>query len=733
MAKTQEINPEDLIALYFRDMGAADRVFSDAREERKAFFRFADLLCALRLIHEEDASPVSFDRVGSLLRNLSLAGTLEPRGKAAFGARERLRGVWEQLLGKSAALPLGRILNDGRLLPLEKTAFLLAFCIQRNRKYERIFGELQDEGEGILLPTAGLVSDLGRLFLTAEESDPAVLYRSGSFLNRILLSPVRIPEGLSVLSVPLKVNRQAYFHALGEDAGPGILDSFADVRLPEKEDFLCHPGLFRELREICDGLREYREPGIIYLEGEKGSGRCFLAEQYAAASGRKLLSVSGQGLFDSEERAPGRAVREILSRCTLKNEILFVEELPSAPADRGLSRKILSELSAGLPVFFAGGENFREELFPDDALVRLLQVPFPDMKTQRVLWTRFAEELEIRFGEDVEISHLVSKYSMTPGRIRRTLESARLHAGNQDGRRVVSRQLLERALRGSSTMSFGEYASKLDPVFGWEDLQLPEESRSILLKAMDRIRLKSVVYEDYGFSKKLPYGNGVSIVLYGPPGTGKTMTARVLAKELGLDIYRIDLSQVANKYIGESEKTLGKIFDTAKYSNAILFFDEADSLFAKRTEVKDSNDRHANAETAYLLQKIEEYAGVSILATNVFSNFDEAFRRRMTFLVPVRWPDETERLALWKKTFPAETPLAPDVDFDFYARQAELTGSGIKAAALSAAFRAARENRPVTHRDILEGIADEYRKSGRTPAAGTEDMPGGLRHGREPE
>lgn len=733
MARLPETDPGDLISFYFEDPGKEHTVFHNAGEERQAFCRFVDLLCAILFIHEEAGTPLSLGRVGSLFRTEGTAELLKPRDRQEFPERERLRGIFEDLLKRSADLPLGKVLNDSRLLPLERTAFLLSFLVQRNRKYERLFGELQDQEEGAAMPTAGFVSDVGRLFLTEEENDASVLLRRGSFLNRILLSPVRIPEGLSVLSVPLKVNRQAYFHALGEDAGPGILDSFADVRRPEKEGFLCHPGLFRELREICDGLREYREPGIIYLEGEKGSGRCFLAEQYAAASGQKLLSVSGQGLFDSEERAPGRAVREILSRCTLKNELLFVEELPSAPADRGLSREILSELSAGLPVFFAGGENFREELFPDDALVRLLQVPFPDMKTQRVLWTRFAEELGIRFGEDVEISHLVSKYSMTPGRIRRTLESARLHAGNQDGRRIVSRQLLERALRGSSTMSFGEYASKLDPVFDWEDLQLPEESRSILLKAMDRIRLKSVVYEDYGFSKKLPYGNGVSIVLYGPPGTGKTMTARVLAKELGLDIYSIDLSQVANKYIGESEKTLGKIFDTAKYSNAILFFDEADSLFAKRTEVKDSNDRHANAETAYLLQKIEEYAGVSILATNVFSNFDEAFRRRMTFLVPVRWPDETERLALWKKTFPAETPLAPDVNFDFYARQAELTGSGIKAAALSAAFRAARENRPVAHRDILEGIADEYRKSGRTPAAGTEDMPGGLRHGREPE
>ena len=203
------------------------------------------------------------------------------------------------------------------------------------------------------------------------------------------------------------------------------------------------------------------------------------------------------------------------------------------------------------------------------------------------------------------------------------------------------------------------------------------------------------------------------------PRTDMATCAKEFEEATGAGIYFLlcekENTNEESVYIGESEKTLGKIFDTAKYSNAILFFDEADSLFAKRTEVKDSNDRHANAETAYLLQKIEEYAGVSILATNVFSNFDEAFRRRMTFLVPIRWPDETERLELWKKTFPPETPLSADVDLPFYAKEAELTGSAIKAAALSAAFRAAKEKRPVCHQDILEGIADEYRKSGRTP------------------
>ena len=192
------------------------------------------------------------------------------------------------------------------------------------------------------------------------------------------------------------------------------------------------------------------------------------------------------------------------------------------------------------------------------------------------------------------------------------------------------------------------------------------------------------------------------------------MAAQVVARELGLDIYRIDLSQIESKYIGETSKNLGRIFEAARYSNAILFFDEADALFAKRTEVSDSNDRHANAETAYLLQKIEEYSGVSILATNVFNNFDDAFKRRMTFLIPLRWPEEAERLRLWKSIFPAETPLAKDVDLAYCAKIEDMTGSSIKTAAVAAAYKAAREHRAVTQQDIMTAIGDEYRKKGRT-------------------
>ena len=191
------------------------------------------------------------------------------------------------------------------------------------------------------------------------------------------------------------------------------------------------------------------------------------------------------------------------------------------------------------------------------------------------------------------------------------------------------------------------------------------------------------------------------------------MAAQVLARELGLDIYRIDLSQIGSKYIGETEKNLGRVFDAARFSNAVLFFDEADALFTKRTDVSNSNDKYANAETAYLLQKIEEYSGVSILATNVMQNFDNAFKRRMTFMIPIERPDEATRLQLWQKVFPKEAPLEADIDFTVYAKVAELTGSNIKSAALAAAYRGAAQHRKITNQDLIEAVDFEYRRTGR--------------------
>ena len=710
----------EIIDLYFGETDGT--AFADAQEQWRRWSRFVDLLCAILLLQREAEPPAALDLIGCLPQHTELALSLEPHEENLFSGWERLREIFFLLRakslpesGNSAILPMSRFLSEGLLEPVEWMAFLMAFCVHRSRKYEQVFRLLQTQDTGMAVPTVGLVCDLCSLFLTKEENSYALLLNPDRFLHKRLLAGIQLPEGFSYLCEPLSLNRQAYFFALGEDTGLGRLSAFAEERHCKRESaYICCDRLLESLKEIYAGSRDLQEEGIVFLEGEDGSGRTFLMEQLAAAEGKDLLIASAEILFAGSGEQALEGLREILCRCFFRRELLYIRDFPTEEKERDAAFAILSFLRSEMPLFFIGGRQYREKAFPKKTRISMLTVPFPDMQAQKMFWELFAKELDIHFEEDVEIDHLVSKYSMTPGRIKGILRTARLHAQNDKGEMRIGRQELEQAIRGSSVKRFGEYATKLETAFTWEDLQLAKDSERELLLAMDRIRLKSVVAEEYGFGRKLPYGNGTSIVLYGPPGTGKTMTAQVLAKELGLDIYRIDLSQVESKYIGETEKSLGKIFEAAKYSNAILFFDEADSLFAKRTEVKDSNDRHANTETAYLLQKIEEYGGVSILATNVFSNFDEAFRRRMTFLIPLRWPDEHERLLLWQKIFPEETPLADDVRFGYYAKVGELTGSAIKAAAVSAAYRAARDHRPVSHQDILNAIGDEYKKSGRS-------------------
>jgi SpoVK/Ycf46/Vps4 family AAA+-type ATPase len=219
---------------------------------------------------------------------------------------------------------------------------------------------------------------------------------------------------------------------------------------------------------------------------------------------------------------------------------------------------------------------------------------------------------------------------------------------------------------------------------------------------------------EWGFDRKLSFGKGVNALFAGPSGTGKSMAAEIVAGELGLDLYRIDLSGVVSKYIGETEQNLDRVFRAAEGSNAILFFDEADALFGKRSEVRDSHDRYANIEISYLLQKMEEYEGVAILATNLRQNLDESFVRRLAFTIHFPFPDEADRRRIWSGIWPAEAPLARDVDPDFLSRQFKLTGGNIKNIALAAAFLAAQNGGMVTMSHLLQATRREFQKLGKT-------------------
>ena len=254
-------------------------------------------------------------------------------------------------------------------------------------------------------------------------------------------------------------------------------------------------------------------------------------------------------------------------------------------------------------------------------------------------------------------------------------------------------------------------AQRLDPKATWNDLVLPDEEMNMLHQLAEQVGQRSKVYEDWGFASKMNRGLGINALFAGESGTGKTMAAEVIANSMRLNLYRIDLSAVVSKYIGETEKNLRRLFDAAEDGGALLFFDEADALFGKRSEVKDSHDRYANIEINYLLQRMEAYRGIAILASNMKSALDAAFTRRLRFIVNFPFPGSVERKLIWQKTFPANTPIE-ELDYERLARF-NLTGGSIHTITLNAAFRAAQENTPVSMQLVLNAVRTEYRKMDR--------------------
>jgi SpoVK/Ycf46/Vps4 family AAA+-type ATPase len=279
--------------------------------------------------------------------------------------------------------------------------------------------------------------------------------------------------------------------------------------------------------------------------------------------------------------------------------------------------------------------------------------------------------------------------------------------------RPLQTEDLFRAARFHSGHHLAELAHKIEPRYRWDDLVLPETQMEMLREMVNMVQSRPLVLDEWGLGRKLTAGMGVSALFSGPPGTGKTLAAQIMANQLGIDLYRIDLSTVVSKYVGETEKNLERIFTEASQSNAILFFDEADTIFGKRSEVKDAHDRYANIEVGYLLQRMEGYNGVSILATNLRANLDEAFTRRLQFVVDFPFPQAAERQRIWQTLLPPGVPCAADVDFRVLAQRFELSGGAIRNILVSAAYLAADNGQLVTMAHLLHGVRRELQKMGR--------------------
>lgn len=343
----------------------------------------------------------------------------------------------------------------------------------------------------------------------------------------------------------------------------------------------------------------------------------------------------------------------------------------------------------------------------------ILKLPMPDTMQRIAIWRYCLEREGIETDEDIDIEDIADCHALSYSSVKRICRQAResMDAAASD---KLTRAQLQELLFKLDTSDFEHLATEVPARYTWDDIYIEASQKKRLKAACDRYRLRGRIGDKWGINKKNAYGNAVILLMYGPPGTGKTMAAQAIANEVMTPLYRVDVSQIFSKYIGETQKNLSRIFDEAARRNVVLFFDEADALFTRRTEIKDSHDKYANSDTSFLLQKVEEYNGISILATNNFQSFDPAFMRRLSYVVRFERPDEDTRRAMWENMLPAEVPMAKDIDYDFLASQfKELTGSNIKSILLTAAYFAGAEGRSVGMMDIILATRYEYEKLGR--------------------
>jgi hypothetical protein len=325
----------------------------------------------------------------------------------------------------------------------------------------------------------------------------------------------------------------------------------------------------------------------------------------------------------------------------------------------------------------------------------------PTAGEQRAIWQSLLADIPVLVNG--QVNDLVAQFSLTAPAIRASVHEA-LTAGEEQAPEVR----LWNACRSQARLRLDDLAQRIEPAAAWDDLVLPVADKSLLREVAAQIAQRALVYEAWGFAEKVTRGLGISAMFSGPSGTGKTMAAEVLANELQLDLYRIDLASVVSKYIGETEKNLRRVFDAAEDSGAILFFDEADALFGKRSEVKDSHDRYANIEVSYLLQRMEAYRGLAVLATNLKGAVDAAFLRRIRFVINFPFPDAGQRAEIWRRVFPSKTPTE-GLDPAVLARL-NIAGGNIRNIALNAAFLAAQSGEPVRMTHVLHSARTEYAK-----------------------
>ncbi|MFJ7628672.1 ATP-binding protein [Streptomyces sp. NPDC097595] len=586
--------------------------------------------------------------------------------------------------------------TDFGLTPLDTEILLIALVPDLDDRFEAFYGYLNDDvtrrrpSIGLALglcgvPPADAVAR-GRLAAAAPLRDAGLLLAED--LDRPFLSrALRVPDRVTA-------------HLLGDDTRDPRL---ADVTAPwEAVGGVGDPAALA--RVLADGVP------LVYLSEDQGGAGTALAASALERAGRRVLGVDLARL--AVDPAPADAVRALVREARLTGAGLVCAPLDAVSREHPHLLRLLT--GTPVPAVMVGRVPWDASWSTVPPL--LVHAPRVEPSARGALWG----EAYRRTGSgpvpaDVDPDHLLAPFLLTPeqvtGAARSAAQTARLDGG------ALTPDHVRQGARAQNAAGLDRLARRIEPAVTWDDLVLPPGAHAQLRELTARARHRDRVLGEWAMRPGGGRGRGVSALFAGDSGTGKTMSAEVIAADLGLDLYTVDLATVIDKYVGETEKNLERIFTEAAGVNGVLLFDEADAIFGKRSDVKDAHDRYANVESAYLLQRMESFDGLAILATNLRANLDDAFTRRLDLVVDFPVPDPPQRLLLWNRSLGPTLPRGADLDLAFCAENFELAGGNIRSIAVTAAYLAADMGGEVTMATLIHAVQREYQKLGRLTLA----------------
>ena len=630
----------------------------------------------------------------------------------------RIQERKQDSLGKGVELRLERLRQLFELTRFDVDSLLVCMAAEFDLRYERLYAYLQDDvakkkpGVELLLnllaPSFELNIDARQRF---SSEAPLLRFRLMELLEDAphLASPL--------LSRSLKIDDRIVQYLLGAEGVDERIRSFTELmeadqgleQLPLNEDI--KEGLMRFASD-----ERHSRMVLIHLQGPHGMDKQSIALAVCRQRHQHLLVVDLERLVAEPEAGFSKTLVLIHREARLQRASLYWKGVEALHGEqrRSLLITFMQNLEHGCSLAFVDADAVLESANALRGITYFtVTLPRPSFVQRTQTWQAALEEYKTGI-EAHDIGELAVKFKFSHSQIESAMVTARNLARwrDSDSQRITLRDLYE-ACRVHSNQKLSALAHKITSKYRWDDIVLPADRTEQLREICNHVKYRDRVYSEWGFDRKLAMGKGLCVLFAGPSGTGKTMSADIISGELGLELYKIDLSTVVSKYIGETEKNLSRIFDEAETSNAILFFDEADALFGKRSEVKDSHDRYANIETGYLLQRMEEHEGIVILASNFRKNMDEAFVRRLHFTVEFPFPNEEDRLRIWEAVWPETMPRKTALDLGFLAKRFQVTGGNIRNIALAAAFLAADDNGVVGMQHIIRATQRDYQKMGK--------------------